>query len=443
MIIVKQPLVSVIIPVYNVEQYLERCVRSVQNQTYTNLEIILVDDGSPDNCPAMCDALAADDNRIVVIHQQNMGVGIARNAGLDIFKSNWVCFIDSDDWIEPAYVETLLSAAVDNNCLMATCKLRCAFSESKIVDTTQIPEVKLFNKREYLLYMYKKRVSYHNEIPGYSPWPTWISIYNREIVKNNRFSHHRVGGEEIASLHLFIHSCEKNNSSIAVSNLCLYNYFQNVESATKSKKSKYWLDMPEAIDIGLKFYKQNNEQELYDIYWQFYFSFYIDIACECSRDIPQYKQEIENVIERIKMEKSKAFSLSHPKLNLSLSAKFNWNKLVKSETKFVLYGYGKNGKRLLKWLRYFNIPIIEVWDVSAVSGQTIDGIPINTMHKKLANQNIQILCSIQDSAVYYPVFYELRMLGYEKIMPYEALNGAITYATYKKILPFLLENIDE
>lgn len=101
------PLITVIVPVYKVEDTLDRCLESIVNQTYRNLEIILVDDGSPDNCPAMCDAWAGKDNRISVIHQQNGGVGAARNTGLAHVTGDWVTWVDSDDWIDADYIASL------------------------------------------------------------------------------------------------------------------------------------------------------------------------------------------------------------------------------------------------------------------------------------------------------------------------------------------------
>ena len=92
--------ISVIIPVYNVEKYLKRCLDSVINQTYKNLEIILVDDGSTDNSGKICDEYAKNDKRIIVIHKENGGVSVARNIGLDICTGDYVNFIDSDDWID-------------------------------------------------------------------------------------------------------------------------------------------------------------------------------------------------------------------------------------------------------------------------------------------------------------------------------------------------------
>ena len=101
------PLISVIIPIYNVEPYLRQCLDSVINQTYRNLEIILVDDGSPDNCGVICDVYASKDKRICVIHKENGGLSSARNAGLDICKGEYISFIDSDDFISPYFIEIL------------------------------------------------------------------------------------------------------------------------------------------------------------------------------------------------------------------------------------------------------------------------------------------------------------------------------------------------
>jgi len=107
------PLISVIVPVYNVEKYLDKCISSIVDQTYTNLEIILVDDGSPDNCPAICDAWAEKDSRIRVIHQLNAGGGAARNAALDIARGEYIGMVDSDDYIESHMYEHLLSLMKD------------------------------------------------------------------------------------------------------------------------------------------------------------------------------------------------------------------------------------------------------------------------------------------------------------------------------------------
>lgn len=108
-----QPLVSIIVPIYRVEQYLRQCVDSIVNQTYTNLEIILVDDGSPDNCPQICNEYAAKDRRIVVIHKDNGGLSDARNAGLDICKGEYILFVDSDDIIDLNAIKSMIDFSDD------------------------------------------------------------------------------------------------------------------------------------------------------------------------------------------------------------------------------------------------------------------------------------------------------------------------------------------
>ena len=105
-------LISIVIPIYNVEAYLDRCVQSVVNQTYKNLEIILVDDGSPDNCPVICDAWAQKDSRIKVIHKKNEGLGYARNTGIDNATGDYICFFDSDDYVESTLVEACYQVAI-------------------------------------------------------------------------------------------------------------------------------------------------------------------------------------------------------------------------------------------------------------------------------------------------------------------------------------------
>ena len=103
----KQPLISIIVPIYNVEKYLRRCVDSILCQSYHNLEVWLVDDGSPDGCPAICDEYAGKDKRVKVIHKKNGGLSDARNVAIDVATGEYICFVDSDDYVASTYVETL------------------------------------------------------------------------------------------------------------------------------------------------------------------------------------------------------------------------------------------------------------------------------------------------------------------------------------------------
>lgn len=117
----EEKLLSVIVPVYKVEPYLHRCVDSIRNQTYKNLQIILVDDGSPDNCGKICDEYAELEARIIVVHQKNRGLSGARNTGLRYAKGDYVAFVDSDDWIDSSMYETLVDMIEKNDLDMARC----------------------------------------------------------------------------------------------------------------------------------------------------------------------------------------------------------------------------------------------------------------------------------------------------------------------------------
>lgn len=170
-------LVSVIVPIYGVEDYLSKCVDSIINQTYKNLEIILVDDGGKDKCPEICDEYAGKDSRIKVIHKKNGGLSDARNAGIDIAKGEYFVFIDSDDWVETTMVEHLLDACKKYNVKMAACG-RYVTDGTVIVRTAYEGAEGVYSPEEAL-----------NEIlSGKSlDVAAWDKIYARNLFEEIRF----------------------------------------------------------------------------------------------------------------------------------------------------------------------------------------------------------------------------------------------------------------
>lgn len=141
--------VSIIIPVYGVEKYLKECLDSVINQTYSNLEIILIDDESPDQCPVICDEYALKDNRIKVIHKKNGGAGSARNAGLKICTGEYICFVDSDDYVYPDYVEVLLEQLIKNNADISVVNYMYLFKDG-LVENDFLMQERDYTSTEYL-----------------------------------------------------------------------------------------------------------------------------------------------------------------------------------------------------------------------------------------------------------------------------------------------------
>lgn len=171
------PLISIIIPVYNVEDYFARCIDSVISQSYTNLEIILVDDGSPDRCPAICDEYSQRDERIIVIHKKNGGLSDARNAGIDRAKGRYVTFVDSDDYVDPDYISQLYKILVENNADISICGHTVRYSNGKIIPHYS-DHVFTLNPEKTL-----EKILYDDELCT----SAWAKLYKLELFDKIRF----------------------------------------------------------------------------------------------------------------------------------------------------------------------------------------------------------------------------------------------------------------
>lgn len=183
----KQPLISVIVPVYGVERFLDKCVKSIVGQTYRNLDIILVDDGSPDHCPQMCDQWASRDDRIRVIHQSNAGLSAARNTGIDAAHGEYLGFVDSDDHIAPCMYESLLRNLLHEQ------------ADISIIGTSLVGEdgqaYVPCEKHCYMRLDSAQAFKYVN-IPGYFRVAAWDKLYRRELFDDVRFPETVRSGED-------------------------------------------------------------------------------------------------------------------------------------------------------------------------------------------------------------------------------------------------------
>lgn len=170
-------MISVIVPVYNVDKYLERCVESIQNQSYKNIEILLIDDGSKDNSGDICDKLASKDSRIIVIHKENGGLSSARNTGLDIAKGQWISFVDSDDYIHRDMLNNLHNCATCNGVAMAICGFTMVDEDGKYLKL-YIPTQQVLEGIELQRYFFEE---------GKGKEYVWNKLYNVDIFKDIRF----------------------------------------------------------------------------------------------------------------------------------------------------------------------------------------------------------------------------------------------------------------
>ena len=171
------PRVSIIVPVYKVEPYLAECVESLLRQTYREIEIILVDDGSPDNCGAMCDAYALRDSRVKVIHQENQGLSVARNSGLDIAAGEYVAFIDSDDFASEDYIACLLKNAIENNADMSACQIADFRDGRSPALTAKGEETVLSSEQALRMFFYQDRLQ--TNVLG--------KLFHRTLLRRNMF----------------------------------------------------------------------------------------------------------------------------------------------------------------------------------------------------------------------------------------------------------------
>ena len=240
----KNETISVIVPVYKVEPYLRECVDSIINQTYKNLEIILVDDGSPDNCGAICDEYAAQDSRVRVIHKENGGVSSARNAGIEAATGDYIGFVDSDDWIEKDMFETLLTALVNANADMCICNCADETESGERIPTEYPLSSEILSKREVLKRLIR---------PGGGVYAgVWNKLYKASILKNHRFMVGRRYEDELISHHV-INECE---SVVTISDV-LYHYIQRGGSFCNSPYSVKNLDQSYALLDRYRFFKEN------------------------------------------------------------------------------------------------------------------------------------------------------------------------------------------
>lgn len=246
------PLISIIVPIYKVEKYLKKCVESILTQTYKNYELILVDDGSPDNCPVLCDEFAQRDSRIVVIHKKNGGLSEARNEGLNIARGEYIGFVDSDDYIEPNMYELLLNKIVLTKADMAVCNYKYVDEQYQSIDNrnANMPiNDEILVADEYL-----------NRLIGKCGWyyvPAWNKLYSKSIFDDIRFPKGKQHEDEF-----LIHHIVRKCNCIVCLRQSLYNYVQRSSSIMNQKFNPSNMDYGDALIDRYFFSCLNRNAEL-------------------------------------------------------------------------------------------------------------------------------------------------------------------------------------
>ncbi|MBQ8619657.1 MAG: glycosyltransferase family 2 protein [Clostridia bacterium] len=241
--------ISVIVPIYNVEKYLHRCVDSILAQTFTDFELILIDDGSPDRCGAICDEYASQDSRVYVIHQKNGGVSAVRNAGIDwVFAnsdSQWISFVDSDDWVHPQMLEQLYWAVQEHDVKVSICGYRETAGDEPWEDGEYAS--KLWPVEQYYV-----DCNINATVP-------WGKLYHCECFRKIRYPVGKIHEDEYVTYRILF-----EYDQVAVIDAPLYAYFVNPQGITKSEWTVKRLDALGARRQQICFLKENRYLFAYD-----------------------------------------------------------------------------------------------------------------------------------------------------------------------------------
>lgn len=239
----KEPLISIIVPVYKVEKYLDRCIESIVKQTYQNLEIVLIDDGSPDLCPEICDEWAKRDSRIQVIHKKNGGLSDARNIGMSFAKGEFVGFVDSDDWVNSEMYSKLMSAILQDNSDIAACAVKMVWentSNEKLLTTTINCVLDRHEAQLELLLEAKLKQ------------PVWYKLYRKSIICDISF--------EINKYHedvFWSYQAIGNARRVSIIDYVGYCYLQRTDSIMGEGYSLKRLDVIEALERRQDYLERN------------------------------------------------------------------------------------------------------------------------------------------------------------------------------------------
>lgn len=258
------PLVSIIVPVYKVEPYLERCILSIISQSYQKLEIILVDDGSPDKCGEICEAFAQNDSRIRVYHKENGGLSDARNFGVERACGEYIAFIDSDDYIAPNYIEYLLSLLKKYNADIACCCMTETYEDTAdYITNDEIPNERLMTGKEAC-----------RELLGDLYYRVLVTacgkLYRSDIVKRYTFPVGKLHEDE-ATTCKYYYTADR----VAVGNECLYAYFQNSVGIMHTIGNTLNSDKIWSLEHRAEFFEEHNEKKFAKIAWNSIYNCYV------------------------------------------------------------------------------------------------------------------------------------------------------------------------
>lgn len=325
-----RPLLSIIVPVYNVEKYIERCIKSILNQSFTNFELILVDDGSLDNCGIICDNYKKKDSRIRVIHKKNGGLSDARNAGIKIANGKYIAFVDSDDFINKYMYEILYKNAkkLDGDISICNFKIICendGIDENILISSE---DIQVYDRNEALNKLYG------NESLQFTV--AWNKIYKRKLFSNIRYDYGKCHEDEFI-IHKLIY---KSNKIVSCSEK-LYYYFENDESIMRRKFNVNRVDGIEAMEKRMSFFREKAlielEYKTQNMFLYYFFPYYYKVKMELKDS---------NCLKKMKKQFKRNYKYLFRNPNYNLKVKIFWLIFIVNPYAFYLIWKIRNREEL-------------------------------------------------------------------------------------------------
>ena len=318
----KEKTISIVVPIYHVEKYLQRCIDSILSQTFKDFELFLVDDGSPDNCGAICDEYAQRDSRIQVIHKENGGLPSARNVALDVATGDYVMFVDSDDWVEPDFCMQALRMIYEHNVQVVAFGHRCVSADNGEIQNRITKKPRIVDSSEAIRHLILR----DDTICNYS----WNKIYKRSLFENIRYPLGLLY-EDNAVTYQLIAKAKK----IYVSNVILYNYV-----IRKSSISGIWFN-PKAVVDRFTIYVKRLED--------------VKTICPENTEIQMIQTANEAVEGFVYLDKNGKYWPIMDEMRTFLSqnkdAIMKSNVSFKQKSKFVMYYYARTFLPMIKIVR--------------------------------------------------------------------------------------------
>ena len=277
------PKISIVVPVYKVEKYIERCLKSILNQTFKEFELILVDDGSPDNCGKICDKYAEKDSRIKVIHKHNEGLSSVRNAGIEASIAKYIAFVDSDDYIDKNMYEILYNNIIKYDSDISICNFKYIYNnDAKIKENNnkEYEDLLVLNNIEGLGSLYE-----NNSLQFVV---AWNKLYKKDLFSNLRYKHGKIHEDEF-----IIHKLLYRSNRIVYTSLELYYYLQRQGSIIQSKFSLKNLDIVYAFKERMEFFRSKKLKYLEYKAQQAYISEFFKNYYKVKDELPQYDKQLK------------------------------------------------------------------------------------------------------------------------------------------------------